>query len=539
MRKNAVLMLLVAFSALSYFIISCQHDIPVATQTCEQLHFTVSATPTDVTDNQPNGTITASATGGNGFTYSINSDSSNSTGYFDSLTPGTYTVSASNSQGCTDTAIVTVGGTITIDPCAGVNITVTTTPVNPTTGQSNGSITATASPAGTYTYSLDGGSTFLPSGVFNNLAAGTYTIVAKNGNGCTSPSYPVTIVSTNPCTGVNITVTTTPVNPTGSSNNGSITVTASPAGTYTYSIDGGSYQSSNIFNNLAAGNHTIVVKNNNGCTSNPVTVTLTSSNPCAGVTISVNTTPTNPTNGANGSISVSASGGTSPYTYSLNGGTYGSSSTFSSLSSGSYTVSAKDANGCAVSTPSQVSLACPPIVVSATPRSPNTNCTNGSIVVSATGGVSPYTYSNNGGTFVSSTTFSALGASAYAITAKDSKGCTGTSNVNVAAATTVHFSTDVKPTINSYCGRSNISCHNHSNSWTTYSDIVGTSTGTTWSSNLLTFIRQVRGTTGTTGTCPVTYSSGAHNMPPSNSAAWTTFIQGVFTNWVNQGYPNN
>lgn len=607
-------MLIIAFTALSYFIVSCQHDLPV---TCEQLNFSVATEAVDATNNQANGSITATATGGNGFFYTLNNGDTSSTGHFESLEPGDYTVTASNSLGCSATSSVTVGGTIdpcagvnitisttqtdptigqsngsitatasptgtytysldgnpfqsngtfnglatgnhtivaknsngctsstktvtlgSVDPCAGVTITVSTTKVDPTTGQSNGSITATASPAGTYTYRLDGGA-FQPSGTFSGLAAGNHIVVAKNSTGCTSDPVTVTLGSVDPCAGVTITVSTTKVDPTTGQSNGSITATASPAGSYTYSLDGGAFQASGTFSGLSAGNHTVIAKNSNGCISTPVTVTLNAVNPCAGVTISANATPTNPTNGANGSITVAASGGTAPYTYSLNGGTYGSNSTFSSLSSGAYTISVKDVNGCSISTPASVSLACPPVSVTGTPRSPNTNCTNGSIVVSATGGVSPYTYSNNGGAFGSSTTISSLGANTYNITAKDSKGCTGSNSIVVAAPTTVSFSTSIKPTINTYCGRSNISCHNHANSWTTYSDIVGTSTGTTWSSNLLAFIRQVRGTSGTTGTCPVQYSSGSHNMPPSSSTAWTTFIQGVFTNWVNQGYPNN
>lgn len=46
-----------------------------------------------------------------------------------------------------------------------------------------------------------------------------------------------------------------------------------------------------------------------------------------------------------GEIEASASGGTGPYTYSIDGITYGAGDTFSNLCSGDYTIYVKDANG--------------------------------------------------------------------------------------------------------------------------------------------------------------------------------------------------
>jgi uncharacterized membrane protein len=48
--------------------------------------------------------------------------------------------------------------------------------------------------------------------------------------------------------------------------NGSISVTAGGSSGYTYNINGGGYQSSNIFSNLASGTFTIGVMDINGCT---------------------------------------------------------------------------------------------------------------------------------------------------------------------------------------------------------------------------------------------------------------------------------
>ena len=164
-------------------------------------------------------------------------------------------------------------------PCTGVTISINSTQSAPTTGQSNGSITVTATPNGTYTYSINNG-TYQSSNIFNNLAAGNYTIMAKNADGCMSASTTVTLSATNPCNGVNITLTPVTayadVCPTAS--NGSITLTASGSTGFTYSKDGGTtFQASNVFSNLAAGNYPVVVKDVNGCTKSQ-TVTV-SSNP--------------------------------------------------------------------------------------------------------------------------------------------------------------------------------------------------------------------------------------------------------------------
>ena len=85
------------------------------------------------------------------------------------------------------------------DPCAGVTITVTGSTMNPAAGASNGSINAMASGANGFTYSLNNG-TFQPSGLFNNLAAGTYTVIAKTSAGC-SGSATFTLSISNPCSG--------------------------------------------------------------------------------------------------------------------------------------------------------------------------------------------------------------------------------------------------------------------------------------------------------------------------------------------------
>ena len=93
--------------------------------------------------------------------------------------------------------------------------------------------------------------------ILNNILsvdAGTYTLnITDTSTGCTSTkTFDLTVVD------ANIAV----VDPTcGGVNDGTITVTPTLAGTYTYSIDGSNFQSSNTFTNLVEGNYTVYFKN--------------------------------------------------------------------------------------------------------------------------------------------------------------------------------------------------------------------------------------------------------------------------------------
>jgi hypothetical protein len=154
-----------------------------------------------------------------------------------------------------------------VNPCAGITISVTGTITDATApGAANGSIAASASGSSNFTFNINGGA-FQASGTFTNLVKGTYTIVAKDSKGCTG-SKQFTVDEANPCVGVTIVVTTTTTAavPCATPATGSITVTASGSNGFTYSIDGGAFQASNIFNTVAPGAHAMRVRDANGCT---------------------------------------------------------------------------------------------------------------------------------------------------------------------------------------------------------------------------------------------------------------------------------
>lgn len=159
------------------------------------------------------------------------------------------------------------GGGTPPNPCTGVSITVSGTTSNSSApGSSNGGISASASGGTGFTFSINGGA-FQSSGSFAGLVAGAYTVTAKDSRGCTGTNS-FTVVANDPCLLISFTVsgTSTPGTPCLSTPNGSLTITTSGGGTgFTFNINGGAFQSSPIFNNLAPNTYSVGAKEVGGC----------------------------------------------------------------------------------------------------------------------------------------------------------------------------------------------------------------------------------------------------------------------------------
>lgn len=96
------------------------------------------------------------------------------------LASGTYLVKVKNAAGSISNATtVIINQPVSIPQTAVLNIT------QPSCTTSTGSITV-SSPATNVEYSFDGGTTYQISNVKTGVAAGTYTVMVKNSNGCTS-----------------------------------------------------------------------------------------------------------------------------------------------------------------------------------------------------------------------------------------------------------------------------------------------------------------------------------------------------------------
>ncbi len=155
--------------------------------------------------------------------------------------------------------------------------------------------------------------------------------------------------------------------------------------------------------------------------------------------------------GNNGSIVVSASGGTPPFQYSINNGTtYQTSNTFNGLTAGSYFVTVRDALGCVAVYSGNPVVLTQSTQINFTTVKQDASCSgvfDGTIGVSASGGVGSYQYSLNGGPLQPGANFSGLGANTYTVLVQDGNGCTATSTVTInnsyTVSTSINNQTDV------------------------------------------------------------------------------------------------
>ena len=320
------------------------------------------------------------------------------------------------------------------DPCAGKTIVVTAT-TNTTSGGSstNGSINAAATGSTGFSFNINGGA-FQGSGNFTGLAAGSYSITAKDNNGCTaSGSF---VVTASPCPTIVITGTTVNAT-TATATNGSITVTATGSTGLTYSLNNGAFQTSGTFTGLAAASYNVTAKDVNGCTNSAAFVVTGGS--CPTITVTATTTTASGPTATNGSITATAAGGAGTYMFSRDAGTtFQTSNVFNNLSPANYSIVARDANGClgASGNITVPSAPCPTITISSTTTGSD-KCTNNTGIINvAAGGSTGLMYNINGGAFQTSAIFNALATGNYNVGVRDANGCTNSAaaQVNIAPA---------------------------------------------------------------------------------------------------------
>jgi gliding motility-associated-like protein len=184
------------------------------------------------------------------YTYSLDGINYQTVPEFNNLSWGLHTVRIKNSAGANNLF------SIYIRKFCEIALAVTKSDV--LCGNNDGQLTVSATDGfAPYEYSIDGFN-FQSSGVFAGLAAGNYTVTARDAFGAVKTVY--TTIDDD-CPNVGIQVNATSVNATCSNNDGSITAFASNGiAPYQYSLDGNNWQSSNVFAGLGAGTYTVTVK---------------------------------------------------------------------------------------------------------------------------------------------------------------------------------------------------------------------------------------------------------------------------------------
>ena len=319
------------------------------------------------------------------------------------VTPGTYTVSVTDANGCT---ALTSG--IVTQPAAALNDSVQVTQA--TCGNNNGSITSYPfNGTSPYTWLWSNSAT---TQIVSNLAPGLYTVTITDANGCNrqrsvsvlniaGPTAVIDSIRQVRCFGastgavfISVTGGTTPLTYQWSNGSAAQDLTGVPSGTYTVTV-------------TDANNCTVVLSGTViNLPSAPLSSSLQITNANCGA-------PT-------GSITVLPSGGTSPYGFLWSNGQ--TTQTIFNLNTGTYTVTITDALGCTSQNFGSITNTASPVITidSIVPVS-CFGLSDGGIYISVSGGVSPIVYNWSSGAVTQDLT--GVPAGSYTVTVTDANSC--------------------------------------------------------------------------------------------------------------------
>ena len=407
---------------------------------------------------------------------------------------GTYSVSAIDAGSTCPASTWPSNITIT-QPAAALSATTAKTDV--CFGGTNGTITVTATGGTTtYSYSKDGGTTYQASNSFTGLAAGTYSIVVKDANNCTTTPASVTI--NQPVSALTVVATSQTNIACNGASTGAINITASGgySTAYTYAWTGPSSftSTSEDLTNRPSGTYNVTVTDAGGCTT-PLAVTLTQPTALSASTVITNVSCNGGTNGA---VTLTVSGGTPGYLYAWTGPSSFTAATanLTNRPAGTYNVTITDLNAC--TTTASAVITQPAVLTTTITSVSNVLCnggSTGSVNLTVAGGTTPYTFAWTGTAFTAATEdLASLAAGTYNVTVTDANGCTSPNTATVTQPTVLSATTVV----------TNVAC-------------FGASTG---SINV----------TATGGTSPYTYSTNGTTYQASSSL--TGLASGTYTVYV-------
>jgi len=414
-------------------------DCPNADCTVDNI--TITATNSTACAPNADGIITITANIEGNIEYSIDGGATfQNNGIFTGLGAGTFSIVINTDTNCSlDAGEVVVEEPAGCNDCNADAIDVTASEVS--CGESDGSITITASISGTLEYSIDGGATFQSGNTFDGLSTGTYQIVVRDTNGvCTVEGETVSLSEPPGCGLCSNDFVTVNVSDASScdGSNGSINIIATIIGTEEYSIDGGAtFQSSGSFTDLPAGTYSIVVQNTEGnCSLDPQEVTIGEPEICSNCNadaLSIDAADVTTCGGADGSISITSTIDAT-FTYSIDGGTtFQSTGSFTGLSAGDYTITVQTLNGNCVIDGGTATIAEPAACDNCSADNVSVEVANTSTCEGADGTITitanvggDVTYSIDGGTsYQSENIFTDLSPGAYSISVQTTDGvCT-------------------------------------------------------------------------------------------------------------------
>ncbi|PCH93417.1 MAG: hypothetical protein COB85_07145, partial [Bacteroidetes bacterium] len=331
----------------------------------------------------------------------------------------TYTVTGDDANGCMDSNMVTI-----TEPAV---LALVTGSVDATCGNQDGSASVSVS-GGTmfYTY-LWNDSLMQTSDTAVGLGSGSYMVIVTDSNGCQDSANAGVSDLGAP--------TISLVSSTGVTCFGGCDASASISATggatpYTFTWNTSPVQTGTTATELCGGTTAATVTDGLGCIA---ILSVTMSEPAA-LLISNETSSGPSCAGQNdGTIDITAAGGTGTINYSIDGGSnFDTSSSFTGLAGGSYTLVVMDDSGC-TETGSVISLITPALLTvnTSSVKETSSGAGDGSAVASPAGGTPAYTYSWSTSPTQTTQTATGLTASGYQVVIIDANGCSISDSVMV------------------------------------------------------------------------------------------------------------
>lgn len=292
----------------------------------EPQELTINLFDEDIGCNGNPGAATASVQGGTP-PYAYNWSTGETGEAITGLAPGSYSVSVTDANGCS------INEDFDITEADGLNVNATATPVL-CSGETNGSVSALATGGnGSYFYLWSNGAQGASIG---NMAPGEYTVNVSDSDGCEG-SASVTIEEP---AALNLTVFKSDISCAGM-NDGTANATIT-GGTPPYVFNWNSGDDAQVLSSLSAGTYMLEVTDGNGCQA-VESVQIIEPSALSGEALLLNPETCA---GQDGQAIINAMGGTGNLSFNWSNGSTGN--LLENVSSGIYSVTISDDNGCSV-----------------------------------------------------------------------------------------------------------------------------------------------------------------------------------------------
>ncbi len=369
------------------------------------------------TGNEKNGRATVKATGGSGvfdFKWDNGEQSSKAT----SLSAGKQTVTVTDGNGCSATASVDISENI-----LALNISFEQTEEIKCAGDAAADVTTKISGGKEpYTYLWSNANT---SASLTGLKEGQYIVTVTDAAGNTATTT-VAITAPQP---LKIEVGAESAASTNASNGRAIVTVTGGKEKYAYAWDSG--EKSARAEKLNAGNHTVTVTDNNGCSA---TGTVLINENIQAIAATVNQTgELKCAADQSASLAAEVKGGKEPFTYVWKGnGREWNTASLSNLGAGSYTVAITDAAGTVTNLTHQIAEPEKLQVSAIDVTSASTGNADGELKLKVSGGKLPYAY--NAKTWPANTVTIAvtgLNTGSHTLIVTDANGCSAETSITI------------------------------------------------------------------------------------------------------------